>query len=170
MGFEISYPSGEKTFFDFEFSLKDLPDRFAGQQVVVITDDNIYRLYKEELKSFKTIVIDAGEQYKTWITVDKIVKQLIKEEVDRKYTLIGLGGGVVTDITGFIAAVYMRGVKVIYIPTSLLAMVDAAIGGKNGINAGIYKNMLGIIGQHSCILFDVMFLKTLPDKVRINGF
>ncbi len=91
-------------------------------------------------------------------------------EADRKTTLIGVGGGVITDITGYVASVYMRGLRFGFVPTSLLALVDASIGGKNGIDVGVYKNMVGIIRQPSFILHDMIFLNTLPQREWENGF
>ena len=89
---------------------------------------------------------------------------------DRKSTLVGVGGGVVTDITGYIASVYMRGIACGFIPTTILAMVDASIGGKNGIDVGVYKNMVGIIRQPKFILHDMVFLNSLPQNEWENGF
>jgi 3-dehydroquinate synthase len=89
---------------------------------------------------------------------------------DRQTFLVGIGGGVITDITGYTASIYMRGLNFGFVPTSLLAMVDAAIGGKNGVDIGVYKNMVGTIRQPSFLLYDYSFLKTLPDAEWINGF
>ena len=91
-------------------------------------------------------------------------------EADRKTTLVGVGGGVITDMTGYVASVYMRGLRFGFVPTSLLAMVDASIGGKNGIDVGVYKNMVGIIRQPAFILHDMVFLNTLPQSEWENGF
>jgi 3-dehydroquinate synthase len=95
---------------------------------------------------------------------------LIESGADRKTTLVGIGGGVVTDITGYVASIYMRGIRFGFVPTSLLAMVDASIGGKNGIDVGVYKNMVGVIRQPSFLLYDQNFLTTLPEKEWRNGF
>jgi len=95
---------------------------------------------------------------------------LIGLHADRKSVLIGVGGGVVTDITGYVASVYMRGISFGFVPTTLLAMVDACIGGKNGIDVGDYKNMVGTINQPDFLLYDVGFLKTLPHSQWRNGF
>jgi 3-dehydroquinate synthase len=84
--------------------------------------------------------------------------------------LVGVGGGVITDLTGYIASVYMRGIKFGFVPTSLLSMVDASIGGKNGIDVGEYKNMVGLIKQPSFLFYDLSLLKTLPDAEWSNGF
>jgi 3-dehydroquinate synthase len=102
--------------------------------------------------------------------VDAVIEKLIEMEADRKTTLVGVGGGVVTDVTGYVASVYMRGLKFGFIPTSILALVDASIGGKNGIDVGVYKNMVGIIRQPAFILHDMVFLNSLPQKEWENGF
>jgi len=95
---------------------------------------------------------------------------LIAFGADRKTWLIGVGGGVVTDLVGFVAAVYMRGVSFGFVPSSILAMVDASIGGKNGIDVGVYKNLVGTIRQPEFLLFDYSLLKSLPKAEWVNGF
>jgi len=103
-------------------------------------------------------------------TVDAIIEQLIEYNADRKTLLIGIGGGVITDLTGYVAAVYMRGIRFGFAPTSVLAMVDASIGGKNGIDVGVYKNLVGTIRQPEFLLYDYSFLKSLPKQEWSNGF
>ena len=139
-------------------------------ETVLLIDENVQKNFSTRFKNWKTILIPSGEQYKVQSTVDGIIKQLIESGADRKTTLVGIGGGVVTDITGYVASVYMRGVRFGFVPTSLLAMVDASIGGKNGIDVGIYKNMVGVIRQPSFLLYDQNFLTTLPEKEWRNGF
>jgi 3-dehydroquinate synthase len=139
-------------------------------EVVLLIDENVHQHFSSRFKKWKTIVIPSGEQYKVQSTVNKIIQQLIDLGADRKTTLVGIGGGVVTDITGYVASVYMRGIRFGFVPTSLLAMVDASIGGKNGIDVGVYKNMVGVIRQPSFLLYDQNFLSTLPDKEWRNGF
>ncbi|MFZ9660538.1 MAG: 3-dehydroquinate synthase, partial [Chitinophagaceae bacterium] len=95
---------------------------------------------------------------------------LINMKADRKTTLIGVGGGVITDLTGYVASIFMRGIDFGFVPTTLLAMVDAAIGGKNGIDVGEYKNMVGTINQPRFLLYDYNFLQTLSDPVWSDGF
>ncbi|PZR27361.1 MAG: 3-dehydroquinate synthase [Citrobacter freundii] len=155
-------------YFDGSFSLlKTISDQKA---TVLITDENVFDAHQKKFRGWKTIVIKAGEAHKIQSTVDDIIRQLIELEADRKTTLVGIGGGVITDITGYVAAVYMRGLRFGFIPTSLLALVDASIGGKNGIDVGMYKNMVGVIRQPSFILHDMSFLKSLPHKEWENGF
>jgi len=162
--------SSSSTDFYFDTSLSQLGKLVNKQQAVIITDDNVYKAHASKLKGWNTIVLKPGEEYKVQATVDSIVEQLIAMEADRKTTLIGLGGGVITDITGYTASVYMRGLSFGFIPTTLLAMVDASIGGKNGIDVGVYKNMVGVIRQPKFLLYDVSLLKTLPDAEWRNGF
>ncbi len=147
--------------------IKNIVDR---QRTVLLTDETVFGLHGKQFKNWNTIVLKAGEEYKVQATVDSVVEQLIEMEADRNTTLVGVGGGVITDLTGYIASVYMRGISFGFLPTTLLAMVDASIGGKNGIDVGVYKNMVGIIRQPQFILHDHRFLNTLPDKEWKNGF
>ncbi len=124
----------------------------------VITDSNIIEYYKD-LMGEKGFVIKAGEESKSLEVYSEIVNELKNED-----TIISFGGGVVGDLAGFVASTYKRGIKLIHVPTSLLAMVDGSIGGKNGINLGKRKNYLGTIYQADEILIDLSFLETLPEK------
>ncbi|MBL7729757.1 MAG: 3-dehydroquinate synthase [Chitinophagaceae bacterium] len=137
---------------------------------VLITDENVYHAHTRRFRGWNTIVLKAGEAYKVQATVDAVVETLIEMEADRKTILVGVGGGVITDITGYVASVYMRGLRFGFIPTSILAMVDAAVGGKNGIDVGEYKNMVGTIRQPAFILYDMTVLNSLPQVEWENGF
>jgi 3-dehydroquinate synthase len=162
--------SGSSTDFYFAYGishLKEITDRGA---TILITDENIFNAHSKRFKGWRTIVLKPGEEFKVQSTVDSIIEQLIGFEADRKTMLVGVGGGVITDITGYVASVYMRGLQFGFIPTSLLALVDASIGGKNGIDVGVYKNMVGIVRQPSFILHDMVFLNSLPQKEWENGF
>jgi 3-dehydroquinate synthase len=147
--------------------LKEIVDK---DNTIIITDENVYDAHTKRFKNWNCIVLKPGEEFKVQSTADEIINQLIEMEADRKTTLVGAGGGVITDITGYVSSVYMRGIQVGFIPTSLLAMVDASIGGKNGIDVGVYKNMVGIIRQPGFILHDMVFLNTLPQNEWQNGF
>jgi 3-dehydroquinate synthase len=162
--------SGKKVdcYFDADFSF--INEKLQKDKTVFITDENIFKLHDEKFSGWKTIVIKAGEEHKNQQTVDSIINQLIHQQADRKSLLVGIGGGVITDITGFVASIYMRGIKFAFVPTSILAMVDAGIGGKNGIDVGVYKNLVGVINHPEFLLYDYSFLETLPDKEWINGF
>jgi 3-dehydroquinate synthase len=153
-----------------EAAFKDLEQVVDREKTILITDENVFVAHKPKFKKWNVITLKAGEEYKVQATVDAVIKQLIAFEADRKTMLVGVGGGVVTDLTGYIASVYMRGIKFGFVPTSLLAMVDASIGGKNGIDVGAYKNMVGVIRQPSFLFYDLSLLKTLPDEEWSNGF
>lgn len=162
--------SGSRTDFYFDASFDVLEKIVSKEKAVIITDENVLKAHQRKLKGYNTIVLKSGEQYKVQQTVDVIIDQLIAMGANRQTILVGFGGGVITDITGYVAGIFMRGVKVGYIPSTLLAMVDAAIGGKNGIDVGVYKNMVGLIRQPSFLIYDYSLLKTLPLKEWQNGF
>lgn len=162
--------SEKKVSYYFDASFLLLEELTSKQQTVLVTDENIFQLHNEKFEGWKTIVIKAGEEFKQQPAVDYIISELIKLEADRKTVVVGIGGGVVTDITGYAASIYMRGLKFGFIPTTILAMVDASIGGKNGVDVGVYKNLAGLIKQPEFLLFDYSLLHTLPNEQWINGF
>ncbi len=162
--------SASKTTCYFDASFAQIGNLVEKDRSVFITDQHIYEHHKKHFKGTKLIQIRPGESYKIQSTVDQIIDQLIGFGADRKMTIIGVGGGVVTDITGYVASVYMRGVPFGFVPTSILGMVDASIGGKNGIDVGPYKNMVGVIRQPGFLFYDVGLLQTLPNEEWINGF
>ena len=165
----ISFSSGPVDYY-FESSLAILDSITGNASCVVITDANIAGLYKDQLAAFRTIVLPAGEAEKNIHTIAGITEKLLEYEAHRSTWIIGIGGGVITDITGFIASIYMRGVPFSFVLTTLLGMVDASIGGKNGVDFGLQKNLLGTIRQPRFILQDASFLKTLPAVESSNGF
>jgi 3-dehydroquinate synthase len=145
--------------------------KLAGiKNTVLVTDDHVFNHHEKKFARWNTIVLKPGEKFKVQETADAVISQLLDAGADRTTMLVGVGGGVITDLTGYVASVYMRGIRFGFVPTSLLAMVDASIGGKNGVNAGRYKNMVGTIKQPEFIFFDPAFLKTLPDGEWQNGF
>jgi len=154
--------------FDAEFAV--LTDLYPKERLVVITDENVYGFHRKRLNGVKSIVIKPGETRKQQSTVDAIILQLLEMQADRQTVIVGIGGGVVTDIAGYVASIFKRGVRLVQVPTSILAMVDAAVGGKNGVDVGIYKNQVGTIYQPDYLLFDYSFLSTLPREEWINGF
>ncbi|MBS3091562.1 3-dehydroquinate synthase [Candidatus Pacearchaeota archaeon] len=129
----------------------------------IITDSNVYEIYKSLIKD-DFFCIKSGEQSK-----DIDVYKEILEKIRDNDTIIAFGGGVVGDIAGFVASTYKRGVKLIHIPTTLLAMVDSSIGGKNGVNLGEKKNYIGTIYQPFEVIIDPLFLETLQEKEWQNG-
>lgn len=169
MQYSLSFPTGEVNYI-FSNATEALANLMDKDNCIFITDVNLTALYPTFFEGYKKIVLPAGETNKTWENVKIVAEQLLEYEAHRNTLLIGIGGGVVTDITGFIASIYMRGIAFGYVPTSLLGMADAAIGGKNGVNMEFHKNILGTIQQPKFILYDVAFLKTLPDEEWSNGF
>lgn len=162
--------SSSSTDFYFGAAFSKLKKLVPQSSAILITDDHIFDAHREKFTNWNVIVIKPGEEHKVQETVDELILQLVEMQADRQTTLVGVGGGVVTDITGYTAAVYMRGLKFGFIPTSILALVDASIGGKNGVDVGEYKNMVGTVRQPSFILHDVSLLASLPAAEWTNGF
>jgi 3-dehydroquinate synthase len=165
----FSFSSSRTTCY-FDASFSQIGSLVEKDRCVFVTDQHIFDHHKKYFKGTKFIQIPAGESFKVQYIADQIIEQLINFGADRKTTLIGVGGGVVTDITGYVASVYMRGIPFGFVPTSILGMVDASIGGKNGIDVGNYKNMVGVIRQPGFLYYDVSLLQTLPPEEWVNGF
>ncbi|MFI3278015.1 MAG: 3-dehydroquinate synthase [Rikenellaceae bacterium] len=139
-----------------------LGELLPKKRVIVISDVNIDRLYNPLFEQYESIIIGLGESIKTLPTLETIYKKLVEMGADRSTFILAIGGGIVSDIAGFAASTYMRGVKFGFISTTLLSQVDAGVGGKNGINLGGYKNMIGNFNQPEFVICDVDMLKTLP--------
>ncbi len=154
--------------FDASFSI--LENFYAKEKLVIITDENVYSHHFKLFENYQTIVLAPGEDHKQQATVDSIIHRLLELQADRQTVIVGVGGGVITDMAGYAASIFKRGVKLVQVPTSILAMVDAAVGGKNGVDVGAYKNQVGTIYQPDYLLFDYSFLQTLPREEWINGF
>lgn len=114
-------------------------------------------------------IIDASEANKTMVTVESVVGDMLEAGADRNVLVLGIGGGITTDLAGFAASIYKRGVRFAFVPTTLLAQADAAIGGKNGVNFRSYKNMIGVIRQPEFTYIYNESLKTLPQRAFISG-
>ncbi|MFP4226663.1 MAG: 3-dehydroquinate synthase [Desulfobacterales bacterium] len=151
-------------------SLDNLAGYLPAGRTVIITDDNVERLYSAAFPSREVITVGQGEAVKTLETVSGIYDQLIESQADRSVFLLGIGGGIVCDVTGFVASTYLRGVRFGYVPTTLLAQVDASVGGKTGVNFRGYKNMVGVFNQPEFVLCDPRVLKTLPARDLACGF
>lgn len=151
-------------------SVDTLPDLCKGRKVVVITDDNVQVLYGEQFDPYIVLAVRPGEGSKTLETASRLYEALLESEVDRSWFIVGFGGGVVCDIAGFTASTYLRGLSFGFVPTTLLAQVDAAIGGKNGVNLKGYKNLVGTFSQPEFVLCDPTVLRTLPDIELRNGY
>jgi 3-dehydroquinate synthase len=136
----------------------------VGRRVIIVTDPNVYAIYGDVIDRWEHIIIPTGEENKTLATVGEIYRRLIEMGADRRCYIVGFGGGIVTDVTGFAASTYLRGVDFGFVATSLLAQVDASVGGKNGVNVEGYKNMAGVFNQPDFVLCDVGILTTLPPR------
>jgi len=162
--------TGTSVNYFFESGISQLKEVVDVKNAVILTDEHVYAAHTNKFKNWNTIVLKPGKEYKVQGTVDSVIEQLIEMGADRQTTLIGIGGGVITDLAGYIASIYMRGISFGFIPTTLLSLVDASIGGKNGIDVGVYKNLVGAIKQPAFILQDLQFLNTLPEAEWQNGF
>jgi 3-dehydroquinate synthase len=151
-------------------SLLQLGNYVDMSRTVLVLDENVDKYHGDKLPGWKKLVIPDGEDQKNMEVLQQIIDGLIELEADRKTTLVGIGGGMVTDMAGFAASIYMRGIPFGFVPTTLLAQVDASLGGKNGVSHGKHKNMLGIIRQPEFILFDYTLPATMPAEEWHNGF
>jgi 3-dehydroquinate synthase len=151
-------------------SLGNVKKYLPHDRVIIITDENVSRLFKDKFSGFPVITIGTGEKSKTIDTVSEITDEFIRLGVDRGSFILGIGGGVVCDITGFVASIFMRGLSFGYVSTTLLSQVDASVGGKTGVNYRGYKNMLGSFRQPEFVLCDTGMLKTLPEQDYRSGF
>lgn len=146
-----------------------------ASKVFVLTDANVAMYWLPELEHWLgceqavEIVVKAGERYKTLGTARRVWKTLLKHEADRQAVLVNLGGGTVSDLGGFVASCYQRGIRFINVPTTLLAMVDASIGGKNGVDLGGCKNQIGTFAEPVEVLVNPIFLSTLSDRELLSG-
>jgi 3-dehydroquinate synthase len=140
-----------------------------GRNAAIVTDDNILRLYGKHFDKVPFLSITPGEKNKKLELINELAAKLLDLGVDRSGFLVGIGGGVVCDIAGFLASVYMRGIQFGFVSTSLLSQVDASVGGKNGVNVGTVKNILGTFNQPEFVICDPLMLKTLPDDEYLSG-
>ena len=147
-----------------------------GSRIAIITDSNVGSRYAARIasslgaKSSDLLEIPSGEQFKTRQTWGRLTDDLLSRGFGRDSVIVALGGGVVGDIAGFVAATFMRGVPVIQVPTSLLAMVDASVGGKTGVDTPAGKNLVGAFHQPAAVVIDPQVLQTLPPEHLRAGF
>lgn len=143
-----------------------------GDKALIVTDENVFPLYADRLVDSLTavgfipsvITVPAGEGSKSLTTANNVFTKAIQMELDRKSPMIALGGGVVGDLTGFVAATYLRGVPFIQVPTTLLAQVDSSVGGKTAVNHTFGKNLIGAFYQPNLVVIDTEALQTLPER------
>jgi 3-dehydroquinate synthase len=150
-------------------SHKNVNKYLPSSNVVIIADSNVYDRHHEAFPKVKTIKLDTNEKMKSLETVHFLINKLVEMEADRSLFLLGIGGGILCDITGFVASIYMRGVSFGFISTTLLSQVDASVGGKNGVNFKGYKNIVGVFNQPDFVICDPEILKTLPEDELLNG-
>lgn len=161
--------------------LIDQPNLFSACEkatsIYIVTNTTVAPLYAKRLtktletlgKPVRTIILPDGESYKDWENLQLIFDDLLKFGADRQTMLVALGGGVIGDMTGFAAASFMRGIRFIQVPTTLLAQVDSSVGGKTGINHPLGKNMIGAFHQPTAVIADLNTLKTLPPRELSAG-
>ncbi|ODN30020.1 3-dehydroquinate synthase [Fervidobacterium thailandense] len=143
-----------------------------SDRLCVLTDENVGRLQRDFLTLLEpkvVVTLEPGENAKQFSKLERVYWTLLNADVDRTWFLLGVGGGAVCDIAGFIGSTFMRGLRFGFVPTTLLAMVDAAIGGKNGVDLGAFKNTIGTITLPEFVLLCPEFLSTLPAEEFKNG-
>lgn len=146
-----------------------------ASKVFVLTDSNVAALWLPEVKHWlgiedaETLVIEPGEQHKTLQTVQQVWTSLLRQGADRYSVLVNVGGGVVTDLGGFAASCYQRGIRFVNVPTTLLAMVDASFGGKTGVDMAGFKNQIGTFALPLDVVVNPICLSTLPDRELLSG-
>lgn len=160
---------------DYTVFIDELTELKFDTKVCVITNQKVAGLHLKSIldilvcKELSVICVSDGEEYKNFDTINHILEQMFLAKLDRNSIVIALGGGVVTDMAGFAAGIYERGIKLINIPTTLLAQVDASVGGKTGINNKFGKNLIGIFNQPMAVYCQSKFLQTLPKRELYAG-
>jgi 3-dehydroquinate synthase len=149
--------------------LENLASYLPVQRPVVITDTMVGELYENKFPECDIIKIPIGEKIKNLDTVEHVYEKLLGLEADRSAFIVGIGGGIVCDIAGYVASTYMRGLRFGFVSSTLLAQVDASVGGKNGVNFHGYKNMIGTFNQPEFVICDMGLLRTLPKREVLCG-
>ena len=145
------------------------------KKILVLTDENVAKLHinkiKEVIKSenYHEYIIEPGEKQKNLSNFQKILEFMLKNQFDRESIVIALGGGVIGDLGGFVSSCYQRGIRIIQVPTTLLAQVDSSVGGKTAVNHPLGKNMIGTFHQPLEVICDVSLLHSLPDREYRSG-
>ena len=150
-------------------NLENLHRYLPRAKTVIITDSNVLQHHRKLLPPADVIELGSGEKMKSLETVRNIYSRLVDLGADRSSFIVGIGGGVVCDVTGFVAATYMRGVRFGFAATTLLAQVDASVGGKNGLNFRGYKNIIGMFSQPEFVICDPALLTSLPEREILCG-
>jgi 3-dehydroquinate synthase len=149
--------------------LSNLSKYLPSTNILIITDETVKSMYGHLFPEVSTIELVQGESFKTLETIQKVVPKMLELGVDRSWFIVAIGGGIVCDVAGFIASIYMRGIRFGFVSTTLLAQVDASVGGKNGVNFEGYKNILGVFNQPEFVICDTFLLDTLSDDDILCG-
>jgi 3-dehydroquinate synthase len=149
-----------------------LQDTYPDAQICLLTDENLFKIVETKLETdmpeAHVIVVEASEASKSMETAEEICKEMLEHGFGKNTILIGLGGGMITDLAGFVAAIFRHGIHYVAMPTSLLAMIDASVGGKTNVNLGA-KNVIGVFYPAEMIMIDLDFLDTLPERQLKTG-
>lgn len=151
-------------------SIANLPAYLPHDRVIIVTDENVNSLYGKYIDHYPVVIIGTGENAKNLETVERVLSRFLEYEADRSTFILGFGGGIVCDVSGFAASVYMRGLHFGFVSSTLLSQVDASVGGKNGVNLLGYKNMVGVFRQPEFVLCDYALLRTLDRREFVAGF
>lgn len=167
--FSYDIKIGEQLNFDV------LLNAYQNHKLFIVTDRNLYKIYQDYIEEvlfnydIRWVVVKVGEKSKSFKVYQKMINALLAEKIQKQDLLIAFGGGVIGDLTGFVAGTLFRGMNYINIPTSLLAMADSSIGGKTGIDTSFGKNLVGVFKQPLAVYIDIFFLETLPQIEFENG-
>src|SRR5690606_4363334 len=150
-------------------TVRDILPLLPRKSLFIITDTNVRKIYGTTFPPGEVLAIEPGEKSKTLAVAEELCRQMLEAGADRTSFVLGFGGGVVCDVAGLVASIYMRGVRHAFISTTLLSQVDASIGGKTGVNLGEYKNTIGTFRQPEFVLCDHAMLTTLPEAEVRSG-
>jgi 3-dehydroquinate synthase len=164
----LNTPAAESVIY-VGYPWESVGDLLPAGKVVIITDDNVLRLYGNKFPNFPIFSVASGEGSKRMSVIENLASKLLEAGIDREGFLLAVGGGVVGDITGFLASIYKRGIKFGSISTTLLSQVDASVGGKNGVNLGETKNIIGSIKQPAFVICDPAMLCSLSEDEYLSG-
>ena len=145
-------------------TIENIGKYIPAENVFIITDSNVMAYHGSAFPKFQTYAIEPGEGSKTLQQAADIFQWLLSLEADRTSFILGIGGGIVCDLAGFVASTFMRGVDFGFVSTTLLSQVDASVGGKNGMNLEGYKNIVGTFNQPKFVICDTTMLATLPEE------
>lgn len=166
---EISSSIGNSTILAGE-SLQNVARYMPAKKTAIITDTHVFELYADSFPQAEVVVqLEPGEAHKTMESLTRIFDELVAHEFDRSSFILAIGGGIVCDVAGFAASIFMRGIEFGFVSSTLLSQVDASVGGKNGVNFRGYKNMIGNFNLPSFVICDAHMLKTLPHEEILCG-